>query len=72
MSENKIKSFDSNTPLDVIAATLLQEGGVIVRNLAPDDLIDNINQELRKPLDAQGQDFENDFNGYKTRRLELY
>lgn len=69
MSESSIKSFDSNTPSDVVAATLLQEGGVIVRNLAADDLIDKINQELREPLDSKGHEFENDFNGYKTRRL---
>ena len=64
-----IRSYDSDTPADVVAATLLQEGGVIVRNLASNDLIDKVNQELREPLDTQGQDFENDFNGYKTRRL---
>jgi ectoine hydroxylase-related dioxygenase (phytanoyl-CoA dioxygenase family) len=64
-----VKTFDSETSADIISATLLQEGGVIVRNLASDDLIDKINQELREPLDTQGQDFENDFNGYKTRRL---
>jgi len=64
-----VKTFDSETSANIISATLLQEGGVIVRNLAPDDLIDKINQELREPLDTQGQDFENDFNGYKTRRL---
>lgn len=69
MSESNIKSFDSNTPSDVVAATLLQEGGVIVRHLAADDLIDKINQELREPLDSKGHEFENDFNGYKTRRL---
>jgi ectoine hydroxylase-related dioxygenase (phytanoyl-CoA dioxygenase family) len=69
MSESNIKSFESNTPSDVVAATLLQEGGVIVRNLAADDLIDKINQELREPLDSKGHEFENDFNGYKTRRL---
>ena len=69
MSESSIKSFDSNTFSDVVAATLLQEGGVIVRNLAADDLIDKINQELREPLDSKGHEFENDFNGYKTRRL---
>ena len=69
MSGSNIKSFDSNTPSDVVAATLLQEGGVIVRNLAADDLIDKINQELREPLDSKGHEFENDFNGYKTRRL---
>ncbi len=69
MSENNIESFDSNTPSDVIAATLLQKGGVIVRNQAPDDLIDKINQELSEPLETKGHEFENDFNGYKTRRL---
>jgi ectoine hydroxylase-related dioxygenase (phytanoyl-CoA dioxygenase family) len=69
MSESNIKSFDSNMPSGVVAATLLQEGGVIVRNLAADDLIDKINQELREPLDSKGHEFENDFNGYKTRRL---
>ena len=69
MSENKIRTFDSNTPSDVIAAALLQEGGVIVCNLALDDLVEKINAELREPLDAKGHEFENDFNGYKTRRL---
>ena len=69
MSENTVKSFDNNSPSGVIAATLLQQGGVIVRNLAPDDLIDKVNQELREPLETKGHEFENDFNGYKTRRL---
>jgi ectoine hydroxylase-related dioxygenase (phytanoyl-CoA dioxygenase family) len=69
MSENKIRTFDSNTPSDVIAAALLQDGGVIVCNLALDDLVEKINAELREPLDAKGHEFENDFNGYKTRRL---
>ncbi|MGY9016508.1 MAG: hypothetical protein ACKVG9_14745, partial [Rhodospirillales bacterium] len=31
--------------------------------------MDRIAQELREPLDAKGHEFENDFNGYKTRRL---
>ena len=69
MNENPVKSFESTTSSDVIAATLLQEGGVIVRNLADIALIDKVNQELRGPLDAKGHEFENDFNGYKTRRL---
>jgi hypothetical protein len=69
MAANNIKSFDNNTPSDVIAATLLQEGGVIVRNLVADDLIDKVNQELREPLETKGHEFENDFNGYKTRLL---
>ena len=62
-------SFNNKTPSDVISATLLQDGGVIVLNQAADDLLDNVAQELREPLDAKGHEFENDFNGYKTRRL---
>jgi hypothetical protein len=69
MSEQKIRSFDNNTPSDVVAATLLQEGGVIVRNLASPELIDRVAEELREPLEAKGHEFENDFNGYKTCRL---
>jgi ectoine hydroxylase-related dioxygenase (phytanoyl-CoA dioxygenase family) len=69
MSEQKIRSFDNNTPSDVVAASLLQEGGVIVRNLASPELIDRVAEELREPLEAKGHEFENDFNGYKTCRL---
>ena len=64
-----IRSFGNETSAGIVSATLLQEGGVVVRNVAPDDLIDKINQELRKPLDTKGHEFENAFNGYKTRRL---
>ncbi len=69
MADDGIRVFDKNTAADVVAATLLEDGGVIVRNLAADDLIDKVNQELRGPLDTKGHEFENDFNGYKTRRL---
>ena len=64
-----IRSFGNETSAGIVSATLLQEGGVVVRNVAPDDLIDKINQELREPLDTKGHEFENAFNGYKTRRL---
>ena len=64
-----VKSYDKKTSADVIAATLLQEGGVIVHNVASKSVINKVKEELRKPLDAQGKDFENDFNGYKTLRL---
>ena len=64
-----IKSFDSNTPSDIIAATLLKEGGVIVLNQADDDLMDKVSAELREPFDTEGRKSENDFNGYKTLRV---
>jgi ectoine hydroxylase-related dioxygenase (phytanoyl-CoA dioxygenase family) len=64
-----VKSYANKTTADTISATLLQDGGVIVLNQAPDELIDKVAQELRAPLDAKGREFENDFNGYKTLRL---
>ncbi len=64
-----LKSFDRDTPSDIISAALLEDGGVIVLNQADDELMDRVSQELREPLDAKGQAFENDFNGYKTLRL---
>jgi ectoine hydroxylase-related dioxygenase (phytanoyl-CoA dioxygenase family) len=69
VGDKLLKSYEKETSSDVISATLLQDGGVIVLNQAADDLIDRVAQELREPLDAKGHEFENDFNGYKTRRL---
>lgn len=64
-----IKSYDRNTPSDIISATLLKEGGVIVQLQADDELIDRVSQELREHFDKNGQQSENDFNGYKTNRV---
>ncbi len=69
MGTKLLKSYDKETSSDIISATLLQDGGVIVLNQASDDLVDMVAQELREPLDAKGHEFENHFNGYKTRRL---
>jgi len=61
----------AHSPADAAAAaaTLLQDGGVIVENAAPPDLLDQVLEDLRAPFDEQGLKFTNDFNGYKTRRL---
>ena len=52
-----------------VADTLLEDGGVIVENAAPTDLLDQILADFRTPFDDQGHKFSNDFNGYKTLRL---
>ena len=64
-----IQSFCNETAPELVATALLEKGGVIVRNAADDLLIDKINGELRGPLETMGGEFENEFNGYKTRRL---
>ena len=64
-----IQVFDPEARSSDVAAALLRDGGAIVVNQAPLDVTDRIMRELRKPLDDQGHLFENDFNGYKTRRM---
>lgn len=54
---------------DAVAATLLQDGAVIVEQIIPDPLLDTVLADLRGPFDEQGLKFTNEFNGYKTRRL---
>jgi ectoine hydroxylase-related dioxygenase (phytanoyl-CoA dioxygenase family) len=63
----EIARLTDNT--DAVAETLLKDGGVIVENIAPPELLDRIAAELRGPFDEQGHKFSNDFNGYKTLRL---
>jgi ectoine hydroxylase-related dioxygenase (phytanoyl-CoA dioxygenase family) len=52
-----------------VADTLLRDGGVIVENVIPQRVIDQVLADFRQPFDEQGMKFTNDFNGYKTRRL---
>jgi ectoine hydroxylase-related dioxygenase (phytanoyl-CoA dioxygenase family) len=60
----------SRRPADApLGASLLCDGAVIVENVIPADLIDQVLADLRGPFDEQGLKFTNDFNGYKTRRL---
>ena len=56
-------------PDAAIGAQLMTDGAVIVENVVPASLLDRVQAELRKPFDAQGLKFTNEFNGYKTRRL---
>ena len=59
------KSADSKDIINAISS----DGGAIVANQAPHDLVDNVIAELRPHFESQGHKFENDFNGYKTLRL---
>lgn len=64
-----IQSFCNKTAPELVATALLKKGGVIVLNAADDLVIDKVNSELRSPLETMGGEFENEFNGYKTRRV---
>lgn len=54
---------------DAVAATLLDQGGVIVENAISCDVMDQVLSDFTAPFAEQGHKFSNDFNGYKTRRL---
>ena len=59
----------AGTDPDIVAQTLLQDGGVIVETVAPIAVLDQIIADFQAPFEEQGDKFANDFNGYKTRRL---
>ena len=64
-----IQVFEREVPSAQVVAALMRDGGAIVADQATGDTIDQILRDLRSPFDRQGHLFENDFNGYKTRRL---
>tara|TARA_R110002096_G_scaffold342687_3_gene535723 strand:+ start:43829 stop:44623 length:795 start_codon:yes stop_codon:yes gene_type:complete len=65
-----LKSFDKNAKINEIVATLKEEGGVIIKNLSNQDVIDKVNAELRSHFDDKGDDCQSDFNGFNTKRLD--
>ena len=64
-----IKRYSNSRDLGQIANALKRDGGVIIENQAKSHLVDAVAAELRPHFDKQGDQFSNDFNGYKTLRL---
>jgi ectoine hydroxylase-related dioxygenase (phytanoyl-CoA dioxygenase family) len=64
----ELYSFDARAPTAEVVDVLRRDGGVIVRNLAPEALIDACTAELRPALDAYDQSQRTDFSGTKTLR----
>jgi ectoine hydroxylase-related dioxygenase (phytanoyl-CoA dioxygenase family) len=63
-----LHSFDANASPAALIDVLRQEGGVIVRELAPASLIDACAAELRSALDEYDEGQRTDFSGAKTLR----
>jgi ectoine hydroxylase-related dioxygenase (phytanoyl-CoA dioxygenase family) len=55
--------------MESIVQALLKDGGVIVKNVVSHDVINKVKEEFHSPFDVRGNDFQNNFNGYKTKRL---
>ncbi|HJP45670.1 MAG TPA: phytanoyl-CoA dioxygenase family protein, partial [Arenicellales bacterium] len=64
-----VSYFRASDPLDEQILALKNDGAIVVRDLASTTLVDQVASELQPYFDTQGQHFEDDFNGYATRRL---
>ena len=66
---NSIRYFGLTDPLSEQVDSLKIDGAIIIRNLVPNSLVDSITSELKPYFENSGRFFEDDFNGYSTRRL---
>ena len=64
-----IQHFHATNDLAEMQSSLMRDGAIIIEKVADSELIATINTELRPVFDAEGDQFTNDFNGYRTRRL---
>ncbi len=64
-----LQTYDNKSDPEPLVSALAKDGGVVIADLASEDLIDQISSELRPHFDVEGHKFQNDFNGYKTLRL---
>ena len=64
-----IRTLDKNASTNKILQALKADGGVIVADLAGNDVVDQISDELRAHYGAHGTQHQDDFNGYTTLRI---
>ena len=64
-----LQTFGKSSNSNEVVSALLRDGGVVVREEAPNDVIERLLHDLRGPFDEEGNKFQNDFNGYRTLRL---
>ena len=65
----ELQRFGKNAAVDDIVAALRRDGAAVVENLAGESIVDELKGDLREPFDTLGRETENDFNGYKTLRI---
>ena len=63
------RDFEVTAPLSEQIDLLKADGAIVIRNLAQTSLIDRIVSELKPYFESSCRVFEDDFNGYTTRRL---
>lgn len=65
----ELQRFSKNAAVDDIVNALRRDGAAVVENLVGEGIVDNLKGDLREPFDTLGRETENDFNGYKTLRI---
>ena len=64
-----IETFQNDADSKAVTEALVRDGGAIIARQIDDRLVDQVNSEFQEHYDSEGRKFTNDFNGYKTRRL---
>ena len=68
-ADEMIQRFHATDDLADMQSSLMRDGAVIIEKVVDSELITTITTDLRPAFDAEGDQFANDFNGYRTRRL---
>ena len=64
-----LEYFQPDTTDQEVIVALERDGACVVLNQAPAEIIDAVNVDFRAPFDELGRFDEDDFHGYKTRRI---
>ena len=64
-----LKTLHPDTAHSKVVEALAHDGAVIIKGLANAELIERIQNELQPHFEIEGAKFQNNFNGFKTRRL---
>ena len=64
-----LQIFQAGTARETVLEALARDGGVIVESQVSDAVLDAVRSELRPHFEREGALFQNDFNGFVTRRL---
>ena len=65
----ELARFERDVAADDIVAALERDGACIVERYADEAVVDQVQADLRPKFDTVGRETENDFNGYKTLRV---
>jgi ectoine hydroxylase-related dioxygenase (phytanoyl-CoA dioxygenase family) len=65
----ELARFQADAAADEIAEAIRRDGAAIVERFADERIADQVRADLRPRFDGEGRETENDFNGYKTLRV---